>query len=89
MLASLPLFAVIAAVALFGGSPAVATDEEASVDFSYVTVHSGQDLWTIAEILEPTEDPRNVIAELVSLNQLTSSDVQPGQRLTVPLEYAD
>lgn len=86
--ASLPLVAALAAFAVFGASAAAtATADAQQADFSYVTVHSGQSLWSIATELDATADTRDVIADIVSLNQLPSSEVQPGQRLAIPLKY--
>lgn len=67
------------------GSDAVTVDATA---FEYVTIYSGQSLWQVAETLAPTADPRDVIAEIVSLNQLSSEAVQPGQRLALPTKYS-
>jgi hypothetical protein len=55
--------------------------------FDYVTIRSGQSLWQLAETIAPTSDPRDVIAEIVSLNQLPSESVQPGQRLALPNRF--
>ena len=87
-LASVPLVAGIAAFALFGGSSAIATADQSSATFSYVTVQSGQSLWSVAQSIDPTGDPRDVIAEIENLNQLQSSGVQAGQRLAIPSKYA-
>lgn len=70
---------------LGAGSDAVTVDATA---FEYVTIYSGQSLWQVAETLAPTADPRDVIAEIVSLNQLSSEAVQPGQRLALPTKYS-
>jgi hypothetical protein len=86
-LAALPLIAALAAFAVFGGGAAIAGADSAPVDFSYVTVHSGQSLWSIASGLDASADTRDVIADIVSLNQLPSSEVQPGQRLAIPTKY--
>ena len=89
-LASLPLVAALIALAVFGANSAVANGAEtsaASQSFDYVTVQAGETLWGIAEEMAPTADPRDVIADIVSLNQLPSSEVQPGQRLAVPGKY--
>jgi predicted Zn-dependent protease len=89
-LASLPLVAALVALAVFGANSAVASGAEssaASQSFDYVTVQAGETLWGIAEEMAPTADPRDVIADIVSLNQLPSSEVQPGQRLAVPSQY--
>ncbi|ARJ04962.1 LysM peptidoglycan-binding domain-containing protein [Humibacter sp. BT305] len=76
-------------LALFGGGSATATDSSGSGEFSYVTVHAGQSLWAIAEDLAPGADPREVIASIQNLNGLVGSEVQPGQKLAVPQQYAD
>jgi len=55
--------------------------------FDYVTIQSGQSLWQLAQRIAPAADPREVIAEIVNLNQLPSESVQPGQRLALPAEY--
>ncbi|WP_104195272.1 LysM peptidoglycan-binding domain-containing protein [Cryobacterium sp. M25] len=85
-LAALPLVAVALAVALNGGIAAAENSTVARVAtaFDYVTIKSGQSLWQLAETIAPTSDPREVIAEIVSLNQLPSDSVQPGQRLALP-----
>lgn len=86
-LAAVPLIAGALFLALNGGG-AVASGDQARVQFQYVTVESGQSLWSIAEKVAPSADPRDVITEIVSLNQLDSAVVSPGQRLAIPSEYA-
>ena len=56
--------------------------------FSYVSVAPGQSLWQVAETLAPEADPREVIADIMALNQLASSAVEPGQKLAIPTAYA-
>jgi hypothetical protein len=85
---SLPLLAALAAFAVLGGTSAIATGDSSAVTYSYVTVQPGESLWAIAQQLDPKADPRDVIAEIVNLNQLHTSDVQSGQRLALPPEYA-
>jgi len=51
-----------------------------------VVVQPGQSLWTIASRAEPSADPRGVIQEIIDLNALGSSPIQPGQRLWLPRE---
>ncbi|WP_316307751.1 hypothetical protein, partial [Clavibacter michiganensis] len=74
-------------VALNGGA-AVASKDASGTTFEYVTVSSGQSLWDLAEEIAPSADPRDVIASVVDLNRLPSSDVAAGQQLAVPTEYA-
>jgi LysM repeat protein len=45
---------------------------------------SGDTLWSIAELIDPTGDPRDTVAELMTLNQLTSASLSPGQELAIP-----
>jgi LysM repeat protein len=49
-----------------------------------VTVLPGQTLWTIAHNAEPSADPRTVIPEIMQINAISSTDLQPGQQLWVP-----
>jgi hypothetical protein len=49
-----------------------------------VVVHPGQTLWSIAAQAEPSADPRVVMQEIIDLNALQGSRVEPGQRLWVP-----
>jgi hypothetical protein len=79
---------VIAAVMMvLGGGTAVATGEASNASLQYVTVEAGQSLWQLATELAPTADPREVVSDISHLNQLASSDVQPGQRLAIPAQY--
>jgi LysM domain len=80
---------VIAALlfALNGGE-ATASLGGSDVPFEYVTVSSGETLWQLAGELAPTADPREVIDQIVQLNQLSSSDVFAGQELAIPAQYA-
>ena len=93
-LAAIPLAAVALALALNGGIAAAegahagaAAVADVTTVFDYVTIQSGQSLWQLAETIAPTSDPRDVIAEIVSLNQLPSENVQPGQRLALPAGF--
>jgi LysM repeat protein len=49
-----------------------------------VTVLPGQTLWAIAQQAEPSADPRTVIPQIMQINAITSTDLQPGQQLWVP-----
>ena len=89
-LVALPVIAVLGVMAMVGGGgSAVATGATSGVDFSYLTVQAGQSLWSIAESIDPDGDPRDVIAEIRTLNQLESSSVQPGQRIAIPADLAN
>lgn len=49
-----------------------------------VVVLPGQSLWSIATQYEPGSDPRNAIQEIIDLNALGGTSVQPGQQLWLP-----
>ena len=49
-----------------------------------VVVHPGQTLWSIASQAEPSADPRVVMQQIIDLNALAGTSVEPGQRLWVP-----
>ncbi|MBW8872729.1 MAG: LysM peptidoglycan-binding domain-containing protein [Leifsonia sp.] len=86
-LVALPLVIGAMVFALNGGG-AVATGDQTHVAFQYVSVQSGDSLWSVAERIAPNADPRDVIADIVSLNGLDSAVVSPGQQLAVPTKYA-
>lgn len=50
-----------------------------------VTVYHGDSLWTIAQQVAPEQDSRDVVDRMMRINDLTSTQVQPGQVLEVPL----
>ncbi|AND16158.1 LysM peptidoglycan-binding domain-containing protein [Rathayibacter tritici] len=85
-LGALPIVAGAFAFGLNGGGAAASSDT-AAVEFRYVTVHAGESLWSLAEELAPRSDPRDVVDDILSLNQLSSAGVEPGQRLAIPAEY--
>jgi hypothetical protein len=86
-LVAIPL-ALIAVVIGVNATGAVATQAPVVNSFTYVSVEPGQSLWQVAEQLAPTADPREVVADIVSLNQLPSADVAAGQKLAIPADYA-
>lgn len=85
-LAAAPL--VIAALLFsLNGGDAAATLESHENAFVYVDVTAGQSLWNIAETHAPGYDPRDVVAQLIELNQLPSADVFAGQQLAIPASF--
>jgi hypothetical protein len=82
---ALPLVAVALVLALNGGS---ATATDSSAPLTYISVEPGQTLWQLAEQLAPGVDPREVIADIVSLNDLSTQSLQVGQSLAIPVQYA-
>jgi Tfp pilus assembly protein FimV len=73
----------------FGASQAGADPTVSTTSFEQVTVMPGDTLWSIAGNIAPAADTQQVIADIVSLNQLETATVQPGQRLSIPAEYSN
>jgi hypothetical protein len=86
-LAAIPVVAVAIFLGI-GAGGAQATLDSGSTTFEYVSVAPGQSLWQLAEQVAPQADPREVVADILSLNNLNSGDVQPGQELAIPAQYA-
>ncbi|WP_221585649.1 LysM peptidoglycan-binding domain-containing protein [Microbacterium sp. G2-8] len=88
-LAAMPLAVGIAAAVLGGGS-AIGSDEPGAPagTFGSVTVMSGESLWSVAERVAPGVDPRDVVDEIVALNQLPGALVEAGQTLALPAVYS-
>jgi len=80
---------VFAIATLFLAPHAEASSQSSATEFGYVVVAPGESLWSLASALDPSTDPREVIAEIVQLNQLESSAVQAGEPIAVPLKYRD
>ncbi|MGQ0626233.1 MAG: LysM peptidoglycan-binding domain-containing protein [Sporichthyaceae bacterium] len=50
----------------------------------YLVVQPGQTLWGIAQATAPGTDPRAVIEEIISLNDLRGTTLQAGARIALP-----
>jgi len=75
---------VMALSVFLASSGALAERDAASNDFEYMTVLSGDTLWSIATMISPHEDPRDVVANIISLNQLETASLMPGQEIALP-----
>lgn len=85
-LVAMPLVAGILVGSLSSGGAVARIDDGAPpVAFETVVVGAGDSLWGIAERVAPSEDPRDVILEIMRLNGLADAVVQPGQRLALPV----
>ena len=81
---------LLASAAIFGAPQASASADHAETqEFGYVIVAPGASLWEIAAELDASVDPRDLVTEIVRLNQLEHSGVQAGQPVAVPLRYED
>jgi len=89
----LALIALAVAYFLGAGASQAGADSTVSTvstaSFEQVTVMPGDTLWSIAGDIAPTADTQQVIADIVSLNQLETATVQPGQRIAIPAAYSD
>ena len=93
-LATVLVAAVLAFVAAISAPHAQASDsygvgDQQPVEFHYVIAQPGMTLWSLASELDPKSDPRDLIAEIVQLNQLSGSGVQAGEAIAVPLRYSE
>jgi LysM repeat protein len=90
VLVVLPLMLLAAFLMSLSGfltSPAKAADTVSQLSVTptlTVTVQQGQSLWAIAGTVAPERDPRDVVADIVQLNNLDGGAVNPGQQLFVP-----
>ena len=81
------LTALLLSLVGFLNSPAKAADSTADLALTptvSVTVQAGESLWAIAGTVAPERDPRDVIADIVQLNNMSAGSVVPGQQLFVP-----
>jgi hypothetical protein len=81
------LAALLLSLVGFLNAPAKAADSTADLALTRtvsVTVQAGESLWAIAGTVAPERDPRDVIADIVQLNNLSAGSVVPGQQLFVP-----
>ncbi|WP_024356277.1 hypothetical protein [Leucobacter chironomi] len=82
--------ALLALVATFAAPQALASVSAADQQqFHYVVVQPGASLWSLATELDPAADPRDLVAEIVQLNQLDGSGIEAGEAIAVPLRYSD
>jgi hypothetical protein len=77
---------VIAAIAL-GINAGGATATSSSTPLARITVVGGETLWSVAKQIAPNSDPRDVVADIMSVNSLDSADIYPGEHLSIPAQY--
>lgn len=58
--------------------------EGAAQPLEQATVQPGESLWSVAQRIAPDNDPREVVAQIRRLNDLSSSQLQVGQHLLLP-----
>ncbi|PNI09290.1 peptidoglycan-binding protein [Arthrobacter sp. AFG7.2] len=82
------LAALLFSLAGFFNSPAKASASAADLTTTptvTVTVQPGESLWGIAASVAPKRDARDVVTDIVQLNNLPAGTVFPGQELFVPV----
>lgn len=79
------VLAMMGAVATFASQQAFAGEGGGAVQVETRTVVAGETLWQIAgEYSEPGQDVREVVDEVMDLNELRSSELRAGQELLIP-----
>jgi len=77
---------VVAASALLGARAAQAEVPGSAPQVERHVVRPGETLWQIASsVVGPGEDVRDVVADLVRLNDLPGSGLMAGQTIVVPV----
>ncbi|MEC5190593.1 MULTISPECIES: LysM peptidoglycan-binding domain-containing protein [unclassified Arthrobacter] len=85
-----PLILLAALILSFSGffsAPAKAAESAAELSPTpsvTVTVQPGESLWAIARTVAPERDPRDVVSEIIELNNLEASQLEAGQALFIP-----
>jgi hypothetical protein len=70
---------------LFGSGSADAAGSSQGPATGIVVVQSGENLWSIAQSIDPAGDPRDLVIRIREMNDLGSQHVFPGQSLIVPI----
>ena len=67
------------------GGGAFATNQAVNPgQITYVSVHSGDTLWSLAQHYAPNTDPREWIDAVSTMNNLGSAGIIAGERLQIP-----
>jgi LysM domain len=87
VLLSLVATPVIIAALAFGINAGSAVGTSSSTPLAKITVVGGETLWSVAKQIAPNSDPRDVVADIISVNRLNSADIYPGEQLAIPAQY--
>ena len=63
----------------------VAVEGGAAQQLQQTTVQPGESLWSVAQRIAPENDPRDVVAQIRRLNDLTGTQLRVGQQLLLPV----
>lgn len=83
LLRGLIIVGLAVSFSMAGINGSVATNEQPA-PLEYITVGYGESLWDLAEVFADNQDPRDWIAEVVAVNALSSTVLEPGQRIALP-----
>ncbi|WP_218220255.1 LysM peptidoglycan-binding domain-containing protein [Nesterenkonia sp. Act20] len=84
-LAFLILGAMMLATSLLNQAQA-SSAEAPGVEAQVITVGAGDTLWSVANAVESEERTQVLIGQIAELNDLSSSELSPGQELFVPVD---
>ncbi|TQJ32466.1 LysM peptidoglycan-binding domain-containing protein [Microbacterium sp. SLBN-146] len=87
-LVAAPIAVLLTYGLISGGAALASRDNGATVPFSVVTVSYGDTLWSIAQEVAPTSDPRDVVDAIARLNALPGGLIEIGQTIAIPAEYS-
>jgi len=87
--AAAPLAVGIAFSALAGGTALASGEQGTPVSFETVTVMPGDTLWSIAAAAAPDVDPRDVIEDIMRLNNLSGGSIQAYSSIAIPTQYSN
>lgn len=76
--------AIALSFGMLSGGAAQAGNQSSVVPLQVVTLTDGQSLWSIAHEIAPNRDAREVIAQILQLNGLHSTDLPAGTNLALP-----
>ena len=76
---------VLAALVIGAGQMVEATSGGGAGEPVAVVVGAGDTLWGIAKEIAPDRDPRSVVQQIRSLNDLGTRSIVPGQSILVPV----
>ena len=88
----MPLILLAALILSFSGflnAPAKAAESAAELSLTptvTVTVQPGETLWAIAGAVAPERDPRDVVADIIQLNNLDAARVDAGPAALRPVQ---
>lgn len=87
LLLTMAVAALLAGAGMFAASQAQAATEDSGEQFTYVVAEPGDSLWSLATRVAPGADPRDVIDDVMRLNQLQTADIEAGQQIAIPKAY--